>query len=59
MKNQSSIYKLKKLKLQRLIPYYEQLKIKAVKNQQWELAATYRYLQKEYEEELLRLKIGL
>jgi len=59
MKNQNSLYKLKKIKLQRLIPYYKQLKIDAVKKQDFENAAIYRAIQIEYEDDLLRLEIGI
>jgi len=58
MKNQNSLYKLKKIKLQRLISHYKQLKIDAVKRQDYENAAIYRGFQKEYEEDLLRLEFG-
>jgi len=57
-KNQNDIsYKLRKIKLQRLIPYYDKLKTDAVKTQRWVEASNYRSLQLEYMDQLREIRI--
>jgi hypothetical protein len=56
MKNKNSLYKLKKIKLQRLIPHYKKLMIDAVKRQDFENAYKYRTLHRTYREKLVILE---
>lgn len=56
MQNQTK-YLLRKIKLQRLIPYYKKLKIKAVQDQDYENAAIYRRYERGYVEELKHNKV--
>jgi len=51
MKN-NSLYIMKKIKLQRLIPHYKKLMMDAVKKQDFEKAYEYRTLHRAYREEL-------
>jgi len=59
MKNQNNLYKIKKIKLLRLISKNTDLKRRAIMDQEFEMAAYFRDKEKLYEGELLILKIGI
>lgn len=58
MKNRNSLYKLKKIKLIRLISKNGDLKKRAIMDHEFEMASHFRDKQKTYEEELFCLEIG-
>jgi hypothetical protein len=59
MKNQNNLYKIKKIKLLRLISKNADLKKRAIMDQEFKMAAYFRDKEKLYEGELLILKIGI